>query len=71
MSERGAEEHAEPTAPAANGATRRPTLRPDERRDQMLAVINERAFVRVDELSSQFGSLPPSRYTCGRAEARI
>ena len=31
------------------------TMRADERRDRMLAVINERAFVRVDELSSQFG----------------
>jgi DeoR family transcriptional regulator of aga operon len=31
------------------------TVRPDDRRDQMLAVINERTFVRVDELSSQFG----------------
>ncbi len=29
-------------------------VRADDRRDQMLAVINERSFVRVDELSSQF-----------------
>jgi DeoR family transcriptional regulator, aga operon transcriptional repressor len=48
-------EQAEPVAPARNGCDAQPTLRPDERRDRMLAVINERAFVRVDELSSQFG----------------
>ena len=54
MSERGAGEHAEPLAPAADGANEQP-VRPDERRDRMLALINERAFVRVDELSSQFG----------------
>ncbi len=28
---------------------------PDERRDRMLDLINEQAFVRVDELSSRFG----------------
>jgi DeoR family transcriptional regulator, aga operon transcriptional repressor len=55
MSERGGGEHTEPPAPTANGADAQATLRPDERRDRMLAVINERAFVRVDELSSQFG----------------
>ena len=55
MSERGAEEHAEPMAPPADGASPPPMPRADERRDQMLAVINERAFVRVDELSSRFG----------------
>jgi DeoR family transcriptional regulator, aga operon transcriptional repressor len=48
-------EQAEPVAPAGNGGEAQATLRPDERRDRMLAVINERAFVRVDELSSQFG----------------
>jgi DeoR family transcriptional regulator of aga operon len=42
-------------APAANGTEAQATLRPDERRDRMLAVINERAFVRVDELSNRFG----------------
>jgi DeoR family transcriptional regulator of aga operon len=52
MSERGRNE---PTAPPADGASQLAALRPDERRDRMLAVINERAFVRVDELSSQFG----------------
>lgn len=55
ISKRGAEEHAEPMAPPADGASPQLTPRADERRDQMLAVINESAFVRVDELSSQFG----------------
>ena len=48
MSERGA-------GATAPGAAAVATLRPDERRDRMLAVINERAFVRVNELSTQFG----------------
>jgi len=55
MSERGAGEHAEPLAAEEEGADAQAALRPDERRDRMLAVINERAFVRVDELSSHFG----------------
>ena len=45
----------EHTEPLADGTDTPAALRPDERRDRMLAVINERAFVRVDELSSQFG----------------
>lgn len=51
----GAGEQAQQQGPAGNGATAQAALRPDERRGRMLAVINERAFVRVDELSSQFG----------------
>jgi DeoR family transcriptional regulator of aga operon len=39
----------------ADDEFRQLAVRPDERRDRMLAVVNERAFVRVDELSSLFG----------------
>ena len=54
-SERAGDTHAEPAAVGAQEAPDQLTMRADERRDRMLAVISERAFVRVDELSSQFG----------------
>ncbi len=38
-----------------NGELTRLAIGPAERRDQMLALINDRAFVRVEELSNQFG----------------
>ncbi len=55
MSKRAGDDHAEPAAAEPTRANEQLTVRADERRDRMLAMINERAFVRVDELSSQFG----------------
>jgi DeoR family transcriptional regulator, aga operon transcriptional repressor len=55
MSERAEANHVQPATVGAREGLDQLTMRADERRDRMLAVINDRAFVRVDELSSQFG----------------
>lgn len=55
MSERAGGNDVQPATVGAREGLDQLTMRADERRDRMLAVINERAFVRVDELSGQFG----------------
>ena len=42
-------------AAAAGGALKQLAASPNERRERMLALIKEREFVRVGELSNQFG----------------